>query len=102
MGPDQRLVEAFYEAALFLKDKIEHAGWQTFSANYLREHVRCRHGYKFTNSLSPVIMDEVINQHPELAEWIRLHKHRPAGFDYVMSIVKHLVPARGLHKKRLM
>jgi len=93
LKPDQKLVEAFYEAALFLKDKIENAGWKAFSANYLREHVRSRFGYRFTNSLSPVIMDEVIRQHPELADWIKLNKHRPSGFAYLREITKRLVPS---------
>lgn len=72
MKPDQALVEAFYEAALVLKDKIENNGWKTFSANYLREHVRCRYGLKFTNTVSPSVMKEVIAQHPELGRWIKL------------------------------
>src|SRR5580765_6486654 len=68
---DKVLVEAFYEAAIVLKDKIENDGWKKFSANYLREHVRCRFGYKFTNTLSPDIMVEVVKQHPELGRWIK-------------------------------
>lgn len=53
---DQKLVDAFHEAALFLKDRIEHGGWKVFSSNYLREHVRCRFGFKVGNTLSPTIL----------------------------------------------
>jgi hypothetical protein len=41
-----------------------------WSSNYLREHVRCATSIKFTNSLSPVVLREVIRQHPELAPYI--------------------------------
>ena len=35
-------VDAYYEAAVFLKNAIENWGWKRFSSNYLREHIRCR------------------------------------------------------------
>lgn len=76
--PDQKLVNAFYEAAIWLKYQIDNEGWKRFSANYLREHVRCRHAMRFTNSLSPIILRMVIEQHPNLAQWIKL-KAREKG-----------------------
>lgn len=63
------LVDAFYEAAIVLKHHVEYDGWK-WSSNFLREYVRCRWGYKFSNTISPLILDEVIRQHPELAGWI--------------------------------
>lgn len=89
MKPDQMLVEAFYEAALVLKDKIENNGWKTFSANYLREHVRCRYGYKFTNTVSPYVMQEVIAQHPELAQWIKTKVKGGLRIELGRSVVQH-------------
>lgn len=66
---DKNLVHAFYLAALFLKDRVDHHGWQ-WSSNYLREHVRCATGWRFSNSLSPVILREVIRRHPELGSYV--------------------------------
>lgn len=71
MGCDPQLVRAFYRAALFLKHRIETQGW-VWSSNYLREHVRCATNARFTNSLSPEILREVIRQHPELAAYIEI------------------------------
>jgi hypothetical protein len=65
------LNEAFYQAALHLKEKVEKEGWK-WSSNYLREYVRCRWHFKFTNTLSPDIMKEVVKKHPELGNWIIL------------------------------
>jgi hypothetical protein len=79
MTIDQKLVDAFHEAALFLKDRIEYGGWKIFSSNYLREHVRCRYGLGFSNTLSPIILDEVLKQHPELGSWIRVNTRKKKG-----------------------
>jgi hypothetical protein len=70
MNDKQLKVEAFHEAALFLKNRVENMGWKKFSSNYLREHVRCRFGIVFSNTESPEILREVIRQHPELCRWI--------------------------------
>jgi hypothetical protein len=75
---DQRLVNAFHEAALFLRDKIEYGGWKEFSSNYLREHVRCRFGLHFTNTISPKMLDEVVKQHPEMGSWIKINSRKKA------------------------
>ena len=80
----QRKVDAFHEAALFLKDKIENGGWKRFSSNYLREHARCRFGIKFSNTDSPEVLRELRNQHPELARWITINarkEHETRGTD---------------------
>jgi ABC-type antimicrobial peptide transport system permease subunit len=93
MMPDQKLVDAFYEAALWLKDRVEHNHWPVFSANFLREYVRCRYGHRFTNTLSPYIMIEVINQHPELGRWIKTKVKEGAR----IYIGKGAVDAHDLH-----
>jgi hypothetical protein len=90
--PTQKLIEAFYEAALFLQDKIIHGGWAVFSSNYLREHVRCRYGYAFSNSLSPRILDEVKKQHPELALWITTNARKYTVPAEHMGKVKRFYP----------
>jgi hypothetical protein len=80
MNDKQMKAEAFYEAALFLKDKIENGGWKKFSSNYLREHVRCRFGFVFSNTESPEILREVIRQHPELGQWITINARKGEGW----------------------
>jgi hypothetical protein len=77
--PDPRLVDAFYEAALWQIDQLKHHGWKKFTANFLREYARGKTAIPFSNDLSPVIMDEVIRQHPHLARYIKLHKHAKGG-----------------------
>jgi len=79
MKPDQRLVDAFYEATLFQIDQIKNHGWKKFSANFLREYARAKHAIPFSNSKSPQIMDEVLAQHPHLKDWIKLNRHAKAG-----------------------
>jgi hypothetical protein len=76
---EQQLASYFYEATLFLKDQIENHGWQKFSSNYLREHVRCRFGETFTNSLSPTLLDIVREQHPELRRFIEVNARKEKG-----------------------
>jgi hypothetical protein len=79
MKPDQRLVDAFYEATLWQIDQIKHHGWKKFTANFLREWARGKYAIPFSNSLSPAIMDEVLEQHPHLKRWIKVHKHAKGG-----------------------
>jgi hypothetical protein len=64
-----RLVEAFYQAALFLIERVEHDRWH-FTSNYLREHARCATGMQFTNTLSPQILRALRERHPELKPYI--------------------------------
>lgn len=71
MTSNKALLNAFYEAALFLKDQCEHGGWRKFSSNYLREHARCRYGVAFSNTLSPKLLRQVLKEHPDLAQWIK-------------------------------
>jgi hypothetical protein len=73
MASDQELNRAFYLALVFLKDRIERDGWVTYSANYLREHVRCRFGYRFSNTISPKILRNILKQHPELKPIIKVN-----------------------------
>jgi hypothetical protein len=68
---DDQLVRAFYTAALWLIDKVEREGWY-WRSNYLREHVGCTTGLRFTNSRSPGILRLLGHRHPELKEWIKL------------------------------
>jgi hypothetical protein len=70
---EQRIAPYFYEALLFLKDQIENRGWKRFSANYLREHVRCRFGVGFSNDLSPRLLRIIRQEHPELRRFINIH-----------------------------
>lgn len=93
---DQRLVDAFFEAAIFLKHHVEHDNWK-WTSNFLREYARARSRMTFSNNLSPVVMDEVIKQHPELGAWIKLNVHKPRGYNYVFDIVKRLVPTGPKH-----
>lgn len=67
----QRLTNEFYRAALFLVDRVQHDGW-VWSSNYLREHVRCATGLKFSNTISPEILRELRNRYPKLAAWIEI------------------------------
>jgi hypothetical protein len=67
---NQRLIDAFYKAALFLVERIQHDGW-VWSSNYLREHVRCATGLKFSNSISPEILRE-LRKYPNLRPWIEI------------------------------
>jgi hypothetical protein len=76
---DQRLVDAFYEATLFQIDMIQNHGWKRFSSNFLREYARAKHAIPFSNSLSPQIMDQVIEEHPHLKDWIKLNRHLKGG-----------------------
>ena len=76
---DPRLVDAFYDAALFQIDQIEHHGWGKFTSNFLREYARAKYKLRFSNSLSPRIFDEVIRQHPHLGEWIKTKHKKEAG-----------------------
>jgi hypothetical protein len=68
----RHLIDAFDDAATFLLARMKHGGWKTFSANYLREHVRCKTGLKFSNSISPMILRGLLERRPELAEFIEL------------------------------
>jgi hypothetical protein len=72
MTGDQRLTKAFYDAAIFLLDRIENHGW-SLSSNYLREHVRCATGIKFTNSRSPEILRALRRAHPEIAKYVSIN-----------------------------
>lgn len=69
----QRLVEAFYRATLFLLERIEKDHWR-WSSNYLREHVRCATGLSFSNSDSPTILRALRTAHPDIAQWIDIGK----------------------------
>jgi hypothetical protein len=64
-----RLIVEFHRAAQFLIDRVQNDDW-VWSSNYLREHVRCATGMKFTNSISPEILRELRARYPELAPWI--------------------------------
>lgn len=67
----EQLVQAFADAAFFLKDRVRQAGWK-WSDNFLREYVRCKFRLRFTNSLSPDILREVQRRYPELEDMIVL------------------------------
>jgi hypothetical protein len=71
---ERTLAPLFYEALLYLKDQMENRGWRKASSNYLREHVRCRFGASFTNTLSPRVLRIVRFEHPELGHFIEVHK----------------------------
>ena len=66
----ERLIRLVIEEADILIDHIKHGPWRHFSANYLREVVRCKHGETFTNTVSPMIYDEVKRRRPDLKNWI--------------------------------
>ena len=81
MRREEQLLEAFYDAAMFLAWRVQNRGWQ-WSANYLREHVRCATGLQFSNTESPAILRALLNKHPELKPVIELGKLRePKGGD---------------------
>lgn len=69
MTSDPKLVQAFYRACLFVKERCKTSGWRP-GATYLREHVRCATGLKFSNSRSPLILRAVLQSHPELRQYI--------------------------------
>jgi hypothetical protein len=79
MKYDQRLVDAFYEAALFQIDMIKKRDFKKFTSNFLREYARAKTAIPFSNDLSPQIMDQVLAEHPHLKDWIKLHKHARGG-----------------------
>jgi hypothetical protein len=76
---EQLLAPLFYEALLFMKDQLEHHGWKKASSNYLREHVRCRFGMSFSNTISPRVLRVVRREHPELRHFIAVHKLKIQG-----------------------
>jgi hypothetical protein len=101
MAIDQKLVHAFYLSALWQIDMIQNQGAKgEFCSNVLREFARFFYGCKFKNELSPLILDEVVRQHPALGAWIKTKTHKPDGFDYVPALAKLLVPTTT--KKKLM
>jgi len=67
----ERLVRAFYDATMFLKQRVEQDGWQ-WSTNYLREHVRCATGLRFSNSISPTMFRTLRERYPELREFLAI------------------------------
>jgi hypothetical protein len=74
MISDARLVQAFYQAALFMRERCNSGGWQP-SSNFLREHERCASGLKFPNSKSPLILRAVLQKPPRAAP---LHRSEDA------------------------
>ena len=68
---DRALVKAFYQAALFMKDRVDNHGWRPTS-NYLREHVRATTGLRFSNTKSPDILRVILAEHPELRPYIEI------------------------------
>lgn len=68
---DGQLEQAFYIAALFLKNKVERRGW-VWTSNFLREYVRAAFGFKFTNTKSPRILRKILRAHPELRPYIKI------------------------------
>ena len=68
---EERLRVAFYEAALFLKDMVDNHGWKP-SSNYLREHVRCATGLRFSNTVSPQLLRWLRRTYPELRAYLEI------------------------------
>lgn len=68
-------IEAFYKAALFMKERVENDGWHPRS-NYLREHAACASGLAFSNSESPEILDALRSAHPELRPYIVVKRRK--------------------------
>lgn len=66
----ERLVRLVTEEADILIDNVKNGNWRKFSANYLREIVRCKHGESFTNTVSPIVYDEVKRRRPDLKNWM--------------------------------
>jgi hypothetical protein len=64
-----KLIEEFRQAALFLLRHVENENWK-WSDNYLREHVRCAHWERFTNTISPDILRLMRQRYPGLAKRI--------------------------------
>jgi hypothetical protein len=64
-----RLVGLFHQAALYLVERIEKAGWPKWRNNYLREHVGCAFGEEFTNTSSPYIVELMFRKHPGLRKY---------------------------------
>jgi len=77
MNFDPRLVPDMADAARFLLDRIEQDGWKQWSWNYLREHIRCKHGAMFSNTVSPQVYDELKRRYPDLA--VRIAKAERAS-----------------------
>jgi hypothetical protein len=69
MKLDQKLVDRFYEAARFLKKRVEEDGW-VWSTGFLREYVRAKYRMRFDSGLVPAIEDEVCRQHPRMNDVI--------------------------------
>jgi hypothetical protein len=63
-----RILEPWYQAALFLVAKIKSAGWK-WRDNFLREYVACALGEGFTNTISPYVTELMFRQHPELRKY---------------------------------
>ncbi len=69
MTREDRIFEAFYRAALFLKERVENDGW-FWRNNYLREHARVTKGLNFSNDISPVMYQRLRDTYPSLAPYI--------------------------------
>jgi UDP-N-acetylmuramate dehydrogenase len=78
---DAKLVKAFYRAAKFQIYMVENEGWH-WTSNFLREYVRARYGFKFTNSDSPEILREVKRRYPEVAPYIDIKRLKDRGSSY--------------------
>jgi len=68
---NEELIQAFRNASIFLIGMIKAEGW-VWSSNYLREHVRCATGLKFSNTISPVVLREVAKRYPAIAPYIEI------------------------------
>ena len=66
----ERLVRLVTQEADILIDDVRTGRFRKFSANYLREIVRCKHGESFTNTVSPIVYDEVKRRRPDLKNWM--------------------------------
>ena len=62
-----RLIEACYQAALYLRDRVMHDGWR-WADNYMREHMRCttKPKLEFSNTISPVLYPLMREAHPDI------------------------------------
>ena len=63
-----KIIEAFYQSALYLRERIERDGWE-WSDNYLREHSRCAFHVHVTNTPSPAALEVLRQTHPDVVQF---------------------------------
>src|SRR5262252_6152295 len=63
-----QLVEYFRQSAVYLVHRIETENWK-WRDNYLREHAGCAYRAKFTNTVSPYVLEMFFRRNPQYQKY---------------------------------